>query len=391
MTRTDFPQCAVADLLDGYGTDGSFFFSSPRGVMLAVGEAAAAVDGSVDLPGRVSEVLAGVGGAVAEPVVVGAVPFAPGASARLVVPMVVRRAGPVGAAGLASLAQGFGVGAARVVAVPEPDRYVAAVERAVAMARAGAVDKVVLARCLQVEADRPVDVGSLLRVLAWRDPAGYTYAVDLPGGATLVGASPELLVSRFGSRVVANPMAGSRPRAVDPVEDRRRAAGLQVSVKDRREHAFVVEAVVQALRPYLGRLRVGPPTVVPTAAMWHLSSRVEGEVVDRSVSALQLAMALHPTPAVCGTPVEVARAVIAELEPFDRGFYTGMVGWVDAGGDGEWVVGIRCARVAGRSVRLYAGAGVVAESVAVAELAETSAKFRTMLTALGLAGGDVDG
>lgn len=117
--------------------------------------------------------------------------------------------------------------------------------------------------------------------------------------------------------------------------------------------------------------------------MWHLSTTVTGELADPAVSALDLASALHPTPAVCGTPTEVARAVIAELEPFDRGPYTGMVGWQDADGDGEWVVTIRCAEAEGRSLRLFAGAGVVAASSPEAETAETGAKFRTFLSAVG--------
>jgi isochorismate synthase len=118
--------------------------------------------------------------------------------------------------------------------------------------------------------------------------------------------------------------------------------------------------------------------------MWHLSTVVKAEVADSGVSALALACALHPTPAVCGTPSAAARAAIAEYEAFDRGFYAGMVGWGDANGDGEWVVTIRCAVTEGRSLRMYAGAGLVAESHPAAELAETSAKFRTMLDGLGL-------
>lgn len=119
--------------------------------------------------------------------------------------------------------------------------------------------------------------------------------------------------------------------------------------------------------------------------MWHLSTTVTGTLADPATSSLDLASALHPTPAVCGTPTETARAVIAESEPFDRGAYTGMVGWQDADGDGEWVVTIRCAEAEGRSLRLFAGAGVVAASSPEAETAETAAKFRTFLSAVGAA------
>ncbi|MFY1638086.1 isochorismate synthase [Solwaraspora sp. WMMB335] len=386
MTRTDLPQYAVADLLADYCPGESFFFSSPRSAMLASGEAILLPDRLADLPTYVSDLLAALGGEVPDRVVVGALPFAGLNGARLVVPVQVRRAGPISAAGL-SRSPGPTTRVSRVLAVPDAQRYRVAVERAVSMVRAGDLQKVVLARCLQIDLAAPVDVRAVLRSLAWRDPRGYTYAVDLSGGRTLVGASPELLVSRIGERVVANPLAGSLPRAADPVEDSRRAAALRTSLKDGREHAFVVEAVVEALRPYLKRIQVpAEPAAVPTASMWHLSTRVTGEVVDPSVTAFHLATALHPTPAICGTPVEAARTVISQLEPFDRGFYSGMVGWVDADGDGEWIVGIRCAETDGQSLRLYAGAGIVAESSPAAELAETAAKFQTLLAAMGIPG-----
>lgn len=118
--------------------------------------------------------------------------------------------------------------------------------------------------------------------------------------------------------------------------------------------------------------------------MWHLSTEVRGELADPSTSSVALAASLHPTPAVCGSPTDRAREAIREIEPFDRHFYTGMVGWCNDSGDGEWVVTIRCAEVGERFLRLYAGAGIVAGSKPEAELAETSAKFRTMLQALGL-------
>lgn len=205
-------------------------------------------------------------------------------------------------------------------------------------------------------------------------------------GRTLIGASPELLVARRGGRLVANPLAGSAPRSADLAEDVRHAAALLESSKDLHEHAVVVDAVREALAPYSTGLEVPEhPTLVRTAAMWHLSTTVTGELADPAVSALELAAALHPTPAVCGTPTDVARAVIAASEPFDRGPYTGMVGWQDADGDGEWVVTIRCAEAEGRRLRLFAGAGVVADSSPRAETAETGAKFRTFLSAVGAA------
>lgn len=126
------------------------------------------------------------------------------------------------------------------------------------------------------------------------------------------------------------------------------------------------------------------PSVIHSEAMWHLSTEVKGELKNPNTSSLELAIALHPTPAVCGTPMEEAREAIQQIEPFDREFFTGMLGWSDLNGDGEWIVTIRCAEVQENTLRLYAGAGVVAESKPEDELAETSAKFQTMLKALGL-------
>ncbi|NUP81508.1 MAG: isochorismate synthase, partial [Nonomuraea sp.] len=174
-------------------------------------------------------------------------------------------------------------------------------------------------------------------------------------------------------------------RSADPAEDRRRAAALAASAKDLREHRLVVADVADALAPYCAGLRVpATPELTSTEAMWHLSTRITGTLRDPDVRALTLAAALHPTPAVCGTPEPGARRVIEALEPFDRGFYAGLAGWTDAAGDGEWAVAIRCAEVAEHTLRLYAGAGIVTGSDPDAELAETSAKFRTMLRALGV-------
>lgn len=378
----------AADLLAGYRPGSPFFLASPRGTLLADGvyfgvPRSARADSLRDLPDRVAAVLDLAGAAGHDtPLVVGAVPFDATAQARLCVPDRVWRAGPLPAS--VPPPPPADTGEPTVVEVPPAHVYADSVRRAVARLRDTELEKIVLARSLHLTVRRPFDPGTLLRRLAARDPDGYTYAVDLGAGRTVIGASPELLVSRRGGVVIANPLAGSVPRAADPAEDRRRAASLLASAKDRREHTVVVEAVAGSLRPLCATLDVPTqPSLVGTASMWHLSTVVTGTVADRSLSALALACALHPTPAVCGTPPVAARAAIAEYEAFDRGFYTGMVGWGDAAGDGEWVVTIRCAVAEGRTLRLYAGAGVVAESDPAAELAETSAKFRTLLDGLG--------
>ncbi|MFE5245179.1 MULTISPECIES: isochorismate synthase [unclassified Streptomyces] len=380
---------AATALLEAYRPGTDRFLATPRHTLLGSGTRAPVPHDDRPLTLRVREVLdasRGAGGPV--PVVVGAVPFAPDGTAALAVPETLRWAGALRADPLIAL-HGPEVEPGddwRIREVPAAEEYAEAVAAAVKRMRAGEFDKVVLARTLELTSARDLDLPAMLSRLARRDPEGYTFAVPSGPGRTLVGASPELLVSRRGARLVANPLAGSAPRSGDLAEDVRRAAALLDSPKDLHEHAVVVDAIREALAPFCAGLDVPErPTLIRTAAMWHLSTTLTGELRDPGSTALDLASALHPTPAVCGTPTEVARQVIADSEPFDRGAYTGMVGWQDADGDGDWVVTIRCAEAEGRTLRLFAGAGVVAESSPAAETAETGAKFRTFLSAVGAA------
>lgn len=393
------PQLLAAQLLEAYEAGSSFFFASPWRTTLARGTfatvpCAGGAQGLAELPERVAAVLDAareVGHDI--PVAVGAVPFDGRVPAQLTVPLTLQRAGPLV---FDPEAPRYSLSKARytIQPLPEPAVYLRSVAEALKLMQQGPLRKVVLSRSLQLSADAPIDLRQLLRNLARRNPTGYTFAVDLPsqpgaapgeGRRTLLGASPELLVSRAGAQVLANPLAGSAPRSADPVEDQARAAALLGSAKDLHEHAVVVEAVVEALRPYCRKLEVpAGPSLVSTATMWHLSSRISGELVDSSTSSLRLAMALHPTPAVCGYPTELAHAAIGSFEPFERGYYTGTVGWCDANGDGQWAVTIRCAVADERTLRLFAGAGIVAGSKPESELAETEAKFHTMLQAMGL-------
>ncbi|GAA4918337.1 isochorismate synthase [Actinomycetospora succinea] len=334
-----------------------------------------------------------------DPLVVGAIGFAHG-EARLVVPAHVHRTPTVAReAGdappvpplVAPPSAPASVGTRwDFRAEPPPPRYAAAVARALEMIAEGEFEKVVLARAATLTAPEPLDVAAVLERLAARNPTGYVFAADVTdpqeaGPRTLLGNSPELLAARRGDAVVSHPLAGTAPRSPDPEEDARRGEVLARSTKDLREHALVVDRVAERLEPFCTSLEVpSAPSVTRTASLWHLGTRIEGKLRDPAPTSLQLAEALHPTPAVCGEPTGAARAAIEELEEFPRGFYTGLVGWCDAAGDGEWAVTIRCAEVAGRAVRVYAGAGVVEGSRPEAELAETAAKFRTLLHALGL-------
>ncbi|OKH68000.1 isochorismate synthase, partial [Mycobacterium sp. SWH-M3] len=258
---------------------------------------------------------------------------------------------------------------------------------------AAGLDKVVLARALRLVADAPWDTRAVLRRLADADRAATVYLADLSAsgdlrvGTVLVGASPELLVARHGDMVICQPFAGSAPRSADPEVDRANAMALAASGKNRHEHELVVDVMREALDPMCAELQIAvEPELHGTDALWHLSTPIRGRLRDKHTTAIDLALALHPTPAVGGVPAAAAATVIRELEG-DRGFYAGAVGWCDAAGDGRWVVSIRCAQLsADRCTALaHAGGGIVAESDPDDELDETTTKFRTILTGLGAA------
>ncbi len=391
-------------LLDDYQT-GDFFLASPTRTLLGKGSFVQVPNEKepasqrAGLSGRVLAVLENAKGqGHSKPLVVGAIPFDERKKVRLIVPERIKVAAPLQIPSVTVLKPSLAA-AYTIAFVPEPALYIRGVEQGLHYIHTGRLRKIVLSRTLQLTSPVPVDVRQLLRNLAQHNMLGYTFAVDLSGqdsdeagadgsvssGRTLIGASPELLVSRIGAHLTANPLAGSRPRSNDAAEDQRLAAELLSSAKDLHEHEVVVRAVVAALQPYCRRLDVpDKPTLIHTETMWHLSTTIKGEIANPATSALDLAIALHPTPAVCGSPTEAAREAIREIEPFDRGFFAGMVGWCDAQGDGEWAVTIRCAEVEPHSLRLFAGAGVVEGSSPEAELAETAAKFRTMLMAMGL-------
>ena len=265
---------------------------------------------------------------------------------------------------------------------PSPEGYRDAVGEAVARIRRRELRKVVLARTIEVRAGRRIDPRLLAHRLRAVDPDAYTFAAPTDDGV-IVGASPELLVSRHGREVRSGPLAGSASRSGDPDEDRANAEALASSAKDREEHEIVVDAVAETLRPFCEDLRWDPePILRETPNIWHLSTSFRGLLHDPAPSALDLVAALHPTPAVAGTPTDAALGAIDELEPFDRGRYAGPVGWVDANGDGEWAIALRCAELVGDRATLFAGAGVVADSDPERELDETERKFRAFLDAL---------
>ncbi|MGQ7295338.1 isochorismate synthase [Quadrisphaera sp. KR29] len=265
-------------------------------------------------------------------------------------------------------------------------RWATAVARAVARIQAGELEKVVLARDLLAEAEREVDARWLLARLAQAYPSCWSFSVD-----GLVGATPELLVRRERGLVHSRVLAGTIRRTGDEQRDAALAGSLSRSGKDLEEHEYAVRSVVSALAPHC-RTTTAPdaPFVLHLPNVMHLASDVTGVLDDArdggAPGVLELAAALHPTAAVCGTPTPEAAAVIAELEGMDRDRYAGPVGWVDADGDGEVGLALRCARIDpddARRVRLFAGCGVVAGSDPMAELAESDAKLVPVRDALG--------
>jgi menaquinone-specific isochorismate synthase len=333
------------------------------------------------------------------PVAFGALPFLPDAPGELIVPSLtlcasdhgtwVTTVGPAGGADPAKQlraaladsgrpAPADGPSSFEVTSVRPPSEWEAAVAEATSRIRAGRLDKVVLAREVSVTADADISIATVLVRLAQHYPGCFLYLVD-----GFCGASPELLVSRAGDVVRAQPMAGTKPRRGIPEVDAAMAAELLASATYRHEHQVTIDEVRDTLMGFSSYVDFEPePSVVALANVVHLATNVEGRLSHPAASVLELVAALHPTPAVCGRPREAALAVIAELEGIDRGRYAGTVGWVDAHGNGAWAVSIRGAEIDGRAARVIAGNGMVGDSDPSTELIETRAKLQAMLSAI---------
>ncbi|HBL4691197.1 isochorismate synthase EntC [Citrobacter sedlakii] len=269
-------------------------------------------------------------------------------------------------------------------AIPEQDTFERMVARAAALTATPDVDKVVLSRLIDITADAEIDSGALLERLVAQNPVSYNFHVPLEDGGVLLGASPELLLRKEGERFSSLPLAGSARRQPDDVLDREAGNRLLASEKDRHEHDLVTQAMKTVLRDRSSELHLpSSPQLITTPTLWHLGTPFEGKA-NAGENALTLACLLHPTPALSGFPHQAAIKLIAELEPFDRDLFGGIVGWCDADGNGEWVVTIRCAKLHKNKVRLFAGAGIVPASSPVGEWRETGVKLSTMLNVFGL-------
>jgi menaquinone-specific isochorismate synthase len=375
------------DLIAFAGADGFVFEQeghgiAGRGVALRI----PLPDGIAGDVSVVADVLAGIGGD-GVPLALGALPFDRAEPTSLVVPSVVVRRDAdgrqwrtsvgdelvAGAAGTAPvLPDGFSLTSPR----SHPD-WQRTIEDAIAEIDEGRLHKVVVAREVLVEANRPIVVPDVLERLRSLYPACVVFFVD-----GFLGASPELLVERRGRAVRSHPLAGTFPRSGDPHADELLAAELVASAKDQREHRFVIEEIDRVLRPLCSSLDVpAEPTIMQLRNVLHLGTEIGG-TLSSPATALELAAALHPTPAVAGTPTADALAWLSEHEGLSRGRYAGPVGWVDAEGDGMFAIGIRSAEVDGRRARLFAGVGVVEGSDPRRELVETQLKLQAILAAV---------
>jgi len=272
-------------------------------------------------------------------------------------------------------------GPAVVSSAMPPEHYESAVARAVERIREGELEKVVLAREVQVHAPRPHDPAAIVGVLREEFPSCFVFCVGR-GDATLVAASPELLVRREGHRVSTLALAGSTRRSADPAVDAHLGEQLLRDPSHREEHAIVARRIERMLRPHaVWVAAAGEPELVKIANIQHLATPIRAQLAA-PVDVLELAGLMHPTPAVGGEPFERARPLIPALEGLDRGWYAGPVGWTDATGDGEFCVALRCALLRGGVARCYAGNGIVRGSEPAAELAETEIKLAALLPLL---------
>jgi menaquinone-specific isochorismate synthase len=272
-------------------------------------------------------------------------------------------------------------GRSEVISAMPPEHYEAAVARAVELIARGELEKIVLAREVHVHSARPHDPAAVLGVLREAFPSCFVLAVGR-GDATLLAASPELLVRREGQRVSTLALAGSTRRSADPAVDRHLGEQLLRDASHREEHAIVVRRIERTLRPHALWIAAAPePALARIANIQHLATPIRAQLVG-PMEALELAALMHPTPAVGGEPLSAAVPLIPALEGLDRGWYAGPVGWTDTTGDGEFCVALRCALLRGRLARCFAGNGIVRGSDPAAELAETEIKLAALLPLL---------
>lgn len=262
----------------------------------------------------------------------------------------------------------------------EQDKFESVVNHALAIFKTTELKKIVLSQAVDFRFDGSQNLAFYLAALLEKNPTAYNFVIPIDEHQYLLGASPELLLSKKSRTVKSNPLAGSRPKLDALERNQQNQQELHDSIKDQNEHQIVVENISRNLVSDCVELKISEfPDVLETATMFHLSSTLQGILKEKSPNALNLALKLHPTPAVCGTPTSLAKKFILDNEGYDRGYYSGLVGWMDAEGNGEWVVTIRCGLLNDTNLRLYAGAGIVEGSDPESEWLETQAKMKTIL------------
>jgi menaquinone-specific isochorismate synthase len=261
-----------------------------------------------------------------------------------------------------------------------PNEWMSRVATAIGEIEIGELEKVVLARDLIAVTDNDIDARPLLNNLSQNYPATWTFAVD-----NLIGATPELLLRLSRGMVTSRVLAGTISKTGDDEKDLALAASLARSSKDLEEHEYAVRSVADALEPFCTSTNVPEsPFVLHLANVMHLATDVTGALIESKadVDAFSLLSRLHPSAAVCGTPTHIAMQAISSLEGMNRGRYAGPVGWIDAQGDGELGIALRCGEIQGSSIRIFAGCGIVSGSNPEKELNESNAKFAPMRGAL---------
>jgi isochorismate synthase len=269
----------------------------------------------------------------------------------------------------------------QVASAMPPEHFESAVARASELIGQGQMEKIVLAREVQVHAPGSYDPAAILGVLREEFPSCFTFCVGR-GDAAFVAASPELLVRREGHRVSTLALAGSTRRSADPAVDDHLGEQLLRDESYREEHAIVARRIERMLRAHAVWVAAAPePELVRIANIQHLATPIRAQLAS-PMDALELVGMMHPTPAVGGEPLARAAPLIPALEGLDRGWYAGPVGWTDTTGDGEFCVALRCALLRGPVARCYAGNGIVRDSEPAAELAETEIKLQALLPLL---------
>nr|WP_277606750.1 isochorismate synthase [Aeromonas sp. MR7] len=317
----------------------------------------------------------------ANPLLIGAFAFDPADASCLYVPGRYERGERAPAAERAAEANQV----ISVQSTPAAAEFKTSVSSALDAFAQGHLAKVVLSRKLILTLHKPADPEQVLARLMSQNPHAFHFSLPLGQDRRLLGASPELLLRVSGGEVFTHPLAGSAKRGGEPAQDRQVARDLLASRKDQHEHRLVIDEIRRVLTPHCRELAIPTnPTLMSTDTLWHLGTPIAGQLHPGQASVLSLACQLHPTPALCGYPTELARQFIREQEPFRRALFSGIVGWCDSQGNGEWAVVIRCGVLDGHQVELFAGAGIVAGSDPAMEWAETGTKLGTMLKALGL-------